>query len=118
MDHQHKYEREDVGLEPSRCNYRFHAKPFKASLVFVCECGSRVCALCVEVYGQSQAKECPVCPHPVKVHDGVGCTASVDGSMCVCPIAQDMPGSPLTKGTLWKEPDIGQQAQEAEQHGD
>ena len=45
---------------------------------------------------------CPVCPHPVKYHDGIGCTSDQAGSnglqSCPCPVAQDMPDKPLTAG--------------------
>ena len=44
---------------------------------------------------------CPVCPHQIKYHDGVGCTdeqAGNDGAPCPCPVSQSMPGRPLEPG--------------------
>ena len=53
----------------------------------------------------TQEKVCPVCPHPVDVHDGMGCTQDVDGVICVCPVSQNMPGAELSQGVHWRKPD-------------
>lgn len=53
---------------------------------------------------------CPVCPHEVGDHDGVGCTGDyVDAhgldAPCPCPAAQDMPDRPLSRGVFWPKPE-------------
>ena len=43
-------------------------------------------------------RECPVCPHPLQVHDGIGCTDINVGDPsqpCPCMVSQAMPNSPL-----------------------
>ena len=45
-----------------------------------------------------QSGQCPVCMHTRNDHDGIGCSASVEGNICKCVLAQDMPGQPLRAG--------------------
>ena len=46
--------------------------------------------------------ECPVCPHDLAHHDGLGCTEpAIDGLLCLCPVAMDMPESTPSQGVYW-----------------
>lgn len=54
-DHKHGFERVYCGLAESRCTYEYHANAFKGGTVFVCECGVRICSLCIQFYGHVEA---------------------------------------------------------------
>ena len=46
--------------------------------------------------------ECPVCPHDLAIHDGIGCTEpAADGLVCQCPVAMEMPSSTPSHGLNW-----------------